>query len=348
MTHDLAAKIVLYSAALLAAVPPRAMGAASLAHAFKPAAIYGCDGRRDLYAVSDPFQRELARSVVSLFFILDVELDKSGDWAHLDTQPFAEGASKILTEDDLCPGERFRDQRTGSRCSGVLVAPDIVATAGHCVEDARTCGNTRFVFGFALESRGGPPDVVPANDVYGCRELIAAHPNYKEENGPDWALVRLDRPVTDRKPAAINLTGEIEPGAPVFVIGNPANLPLKAAGGARVRESHPEYFIANLDTYHGNSGSPVFNEISGVVEGLLARGEEDWELKGDCWVSKVFPEDGGQGETVSKASLFAPLIPQTASASAYGRPEGDSRFMRGGMSPAFKTLEKLAVSGFAR
>ena len=47
-------------------------------------------------------------------------------------------------------------------------------------------------------------------------------------------------------------------GTPLVVSGHPAGIPLKIAGGATVRSSqHPEYFDANLDTYGGNSGSPV-------------------------------------------------------------------------------------------
>ena len=36
------------------------------------------------------------------------------------------------------------------------------------------------------------------------------------------------------------------------------------------------YFTANLDTYRGNSGSPVFNAITHKVEGVLVRGEQDF------------------------------------------------------------------------
>ena len=58
--------------------------------------------------------------------------------------------------------------------------------------------------------------------------------------------------------------------------------------------------MANLDTYGGNSGSAVFNAKTGLVEGILVRGEQDYVQKGDCRVSNVCPADGCRGEDVTK------------------------------------------------
>ena len=35
------------------------------------------------------------------------------------------------------------------------------------------------------------------------------------------------------------------------------------------------WFMANLDSFEGNSGSAVFNELTGEVEGILVRGKPD-------------------------------------------------------------------------
>ena len=51
----------------------------------------------------------------------------------------------------------------------------------------------------------------------------------------------------------------------------------KVAGGAKVRSNNNGvYFVANLDTYGGNSGSAVFNLQTREVEGILVRGENDY------------------------------------------------------------------------
>lgn len=49
----------------------------------------------------------------------------------------------------------------------------------------------------------------------------------------------------------------------------PAGLPQKIAGGAKVRSIQTGFFVANLETDGGNSGSAVFNLSNGVIEGIL-------------------------------------------------------------------------------
>ncbi|MDD5627517.1 MAG: serine protease, partial [Elusimicrobia bacterium] len=133
----------------------------------------------------------------------------------------------------------------------------------------------------------------------------------QEGAGADWALVKLDRPAAGHKPLALNKAGTPANKTPLFVIGHPAGLPTKVAGGATVRDASPEgYFVANLDTYGGNSGSAVFNAYTGLVEGILVRGENDYVWKGDCMVSNKCPEDGCRGEDVTKLSAVLSSLPK--------------------------------------
>ncbi len=53
-----------------------------------------------------------------------------------------------------------------------------------------------------------------------------------------------------------------------------------------------EFFVANLDTYGGNSGSPVVDARTYVVEGILVRGEDDFVQNDGCYVSLVCPDAG--------------------------------------------------------
>jgi hypothetical protein len=208
----------------------------------------------------------------------------------------------------LCKDEPFYEQGSGAFCSGSLVAPDVIMTAGHCVTSADECAGTKFVFGFAVKKKGVLPQTVPASEVYGCKELIGRR---QVNDGADWALVRLDRRVTGHVPLKLNLTGAIAPKTEVLVIGHPAGLPTKIAGGAHVRDSsNPGFFVANLDTYGGNSGSAVFNAATGLVEGILVRGEEDYVQRGSCRVSNVCPVDGCRGEDVTKIANVADKIPE--------------------------------------
>ena len=251
--------------------------------------VYGSDDRLDLYQVKDQKVLALADSTVALFEASDVQV-KDGV-AALTTHSY--GGSY-----NLCKEEPFFEQEAGAFCSGSLVGPDLVMTAGHCVPSADACPGVKFVFGFGLKSAGAQPKSVPAAEVYGCGQLLGRE---QDNAGADWALVKLDRPVTGHAPLKLDLGGTVANGDFLFVIGHPAGLPTKVAGGAQVRDASPKgFFVANLDTYGGNSGSAVFNAKNGLVEGILVRGEQDFVYKGECRVSNVCPADGCRGEDVTK------------------------------------------------
>ncbi|MEK7382323.1 MAG: trypsin-like peptidase domain-containing protein, partial [Elusimicrobiota bacterium] len=224
--------------------------------------IYGSDDRIDIYQTQSGLLRSLADSTVALFQASSVLTQ--GDKAKLTTEPYGEGMG-------LCPDEPFYAQVTGAFCSGSLVAPDIIMTAGHCVISQEVCKDTKFVFGFGIKEAGKMPLEVPAKNVYGCKTLLARE---QINDGQDWALVKLDRAVAGHLVLKLNLGGKIANKTPLVVIGHPAGLPTKIAGGAEVRDASKKgYFVADLDTYGGNSGSAVFNAKTALVEGILVRGE---------------------------------------------------------------------------
>ena len=260
--------------------------------------IYGSDDRIDIYQTQSGLLRSLADSTVALFDAADVLTQ--GDKAKLTTQPYGEGMG-------LCKDEPFYEQVNGAFCSGSLVAPDIIMTAGHCVKSQSACTGTKFVFGFAVKEAGKMPLEVPGQDVYGCKTLLGRE---QINDGQDWALVKLDRPVVGHKVLKLNLTGKIVNKTPIVVIGHPAGLPTKIAGGADVRDASKNgYFVANLDTYGGNSGSAVFNAKTALVEGILVRGETDYVYRNGCRVSNVCASDGCRGEDVTKISAVSDKLP---------------------------------------
>jgi V8-like Glu-specific endopeptidase len=222
-----------------------------------------------------------------------------------------DGTSTLVTENfgisrNLCLEERFREQPVGAFCTGFLVAPDIIATAGHCVHAANV-QDVCFVFGFEMVNQSSPRLVIGNNQIYGGAEIIG---RAQVGVGPDWALVRVDRPVTDHAVLKIRTEGKINDNQAVYVIGHPSGLPKKVAGGSAVRENEaPAFFVANTDTYGGNSGSPVFNRDNHVVEGVLVRGETDFVWQGNCYVSLVCPASGCRGEDCTRTTVFASLIP---------------------------------------
>jgi Trypsin-like peptidase domain len=260
--------------------------------------IYGTDDRQDVFEITDPASLNDIDSVVSLFDASDV-VDNGDGTSTLKTQNFR-------TSQNLCPTERFGEQPIGCFCSGFLVAPDVIATAGHCVNTSNVT-NVRFVFGFRMLDAATAQTQIDNAEIYSGVSIIG-----REEvaTGPDWALVRIDRAVTNHALTNIRREGRVGDGQTVHVIGHPVGLPTKFAGGAAVRDNEPSaFFVANLDTYGGNSGSPVFNSDTHEVEGILVRGETDFVTSGNCRVSLVCPSSGCRGEDVTRTTVFANLVP---------------------------------------
>ncbi len=259
--------------------------------------IYGVDDRLDMYQVTDASHRTSADGVVMLVNASSITTNSNGT-STLTTQNYG-------TAYNLCQGEQFRAQPIAGFCSGFLVDPSLVATAAHCVDDANLA-NVRFVFGYQMRDVNTAETTVGTSEIYsGIRLVGRAIGN----QGTDWAIVQLDRPVLNHRHVRLRRSGTVADQAGVYVIGHPVGLPKKWAGGAIVRDNTPpRYFVANLDTYGGNSGSPVFNATTHDVEGILVRGEVDFVWNGNCRVSNVIPASGGQGEDCTRASEFVSLV----------------------------------------
>jgi Trypsin len=101
---------------------------------------------------------------------------------------------------ELCDGEPFAAQPLGCFCSGFLVAADVTATAGHCVRSSAGARETRFVFGFRMLDRARARMEFAQRDVYQGVKLLARE---EDDEGADWGLVRLDRPVVGRPPLRV-------------------------------------------------------------------------------------------------------------------------------------------------
>lgn len=259
-----------------------------------PNVIYGDDNRVDYYQITDPQVRAASASTVAL--VRAQQLTQNGNLTNISTTPYG-------TNRGLCPEEPFFNQEVAPFCSGFLIAPDTVVTAGHCISDQSSCNNTRMIFGFRINQENEQPRAVPTIDVFGCSSVVHS---VSKPAGEDFAVVKLDRPVTQVPPLLYRREGKINVGESLRVIGHPAGLPLKVADGAQVRTVKPQFLTTNLDTYGGNSGSAVFNAVTGEVEGVLVRGEADYVIQNGCRVSNLCPNDGCRGEDVT---LFERVLP---------------------------------------
>lgn len=262
--------------------------------------IYGDDDRRDLYDSDvSSLMFQVARSTAALVRREQIETESSN--CRLPATTFGDSMN-------MCENEPFRDQPNPAFCSGFLVGEDVFVTAGHCITSETDCTGTALVFGFGFDSRNKDVTNIPSDDVYFCKSIIARELNSDTKN--DFAVIRLDRKVTGRDALSFRRNGQVAVGQGVTVIGHPSGLPTKVSGGAKVRANDQgTFFVANLDTYGGNSGSAVVDSQTGMVEGILVRGETDYVTSGDCRISNRCLNEACRGEDVTRATMFASYVP---------------------------------------
>jgi V8-like Glu-specific endopeptidase len=237
-------------------------------------AVYDTDDRLNIYEVAESRYVEFSRSVAAM-----VVPDKIAG-GQLKGSP--------LTGSGICPSVKFAQEPKVSRCTGFLVAEDVLVTAGHCVTTQADCENYRWVFGYDRLAANQTTYPVTNDDVYRCSLVIER--GFERFGDVDHAVLLLDRPVVGRTPLAYRKEGTIDSSSSVTVIGHPLGQPTKVVpDGIILTNSNPSAFDTNLDSFHGTSGSPVFNVETGEVEGILTRGNGDfvWNEDSSCKIIKV-------------------------------------------------------------
>ena len=234
------------------------------------------DDRKDWYAVIDPLVQDVVSASPAVVRQSALVATKSGTYS-LDT-------NNLTVNVKLCQGESFGNQLQAAYCSAVLVAPDAIATAGHCVrgigkkKDVPALSEMRIVFGFRAAN---PSD--PGQREYGADQVFEVAGILNSSTDQDWALLKLSKAVPPAVATPIQsiATAKIKTGEPVYTVGYPSGLPVKYADGADVRKNDSAVaFVANLDTFRGNSGSGVFTKATNALVGLLVGGATDYYADG--------------------------------------------------------------------
>ncbi len=265
--------------------------------------VYGIDNRVEVYETENTLYSDLSKSTAAMIDSRSLSFDGS------NTYTITGGT---LESRGICSNARFSQQITAASCSGFLVAPNLLVTAGHCITSDFDCENQKWVFDYKQSEEEAVEFTVPATNVYSCKRIIQRALDRGSRD--DFALIELETEVLDRTPLEFRKDGRVEDNAPLVVIGHPSGLPTKIADGANVRDNIDEiYFSANLDTFGGNSGSAVFNSETGLVEGILVRGEADYVYTSrGCRVPKVCTEEGCMGEHVTRITNVTALIEELA------------------------------------
>ena len=262
--------------------------------------IYGEDNRLDPANASNQLHIQLSRSTAvqinlkTRYGTQTGNITLNGDEYKLKDRTLQSGMN-------ACASERFSQQNAVGNCSGFLVAADLLVTAGHCVPSMSQCNDAVWAFDYRNENIANLS--LKKENVYKCVKIINQELNSSTK--ADYALIQLDRRVTGRQPLKFRTSGMVKKGTDLVVIGHPSGLPTKISAGASVKKNgEDQYFISDLDTYGGNSGSAVFDSNTGQIEGILVRGAKDYvrSPKG-CYVSNVCKnvgDSGCGGESVSR------------------------------------------------
>ncbi len=148
-----------------------------------------------------------------------------------------------------------------SRCTGFLIAPDVVMTNHHCIPSAAAAAGVRAFFHY---EEGGPADD-PGVD---CSEFLG------NDDGLDFALLRCpSRPGDALGVVALEPTDPSR-NAGIYVIhqncdyyGAPECAPTKKYSPGRVTSTMSE-IGHDADTLGGSSGSPLLSRATHGVIGL--------------------------------------------------------------------------------
>ncbi len=260
--------------------------------------IYGQDDRLDVFESNDNLMKEISLSTAAQVLNKNLIETSAGTYTV---------KAETLAESGMCKSERFANQPTAGNCSGFLVAGDKLVTAGHCINSDFDCQNHYWVFDFANKEKEETSFTFTKDQVYRCSKIIER----KKEMGTqaDYAVLKLERVVEGRTPLKYRTEGKPADDAVFTVIGHPTGLPTKITAAADMRKNTNDvYFVTNADTYGGNSGSAVVDSRTGIVEGILVRGDQDYTRTEEGCLGSVYrPQSGGRGEDVTRITIIDDL-----------------------------------------
>ena len=189
----------------------------------------------------------------------------------------------------LCENEKFSQQSVITKghgyCTGFLLStnPPLLGTAAHCYEPNV---ETVVIFGFEKTSNDETRLTFDENSVY----FISGSPiTGISDTDTDYSIVELDREVIGYSPYQ-KMKENLQIGTSITLIGHPVALPKKTDKGGSIQSISDSYIRGTIDSFGGNSGSPVF-DFEGNLIGIFVAGTLDFVNNNDenCKSSNICP-----------------------------------------------------------
>jgi|GEM_PF-2407459 len=257
------------------------------------AAIYGPDNRKEVEEVKG--MEQVSSAIATMVGNIFIKKNPDGSLEITDVKLAGKnlcGSGKSENPIIETP-EAFLDQPSIGSCTGFLIAPRILVTAGHCYSNeginsssAEYCKTFSWYFGYRqLNGKLPSFNQIDPQQIGKCKRVIHAEnlPSVDDKTDstgrllpsdkPDFAIIELENEIPGAIPIPISKRG-LGKGTVVYTIGHPWGLPAKHSGQASVSSANHDFvFTVPLDSLGGNSGGPVLN-TSKEVEGVLISGHQ--------------------------------------------------------------------------
>lgn len=180
---------------------------------------------------------------------------------------------------NLCPNEAFYKQPFVGTGTAFVFSENSMITAKHVFE--RPITDYVVIFGYRIiQSDGMVEEFFDAEHIFYPKKIM-----HQDDDLDVVEFVvdrKLDRPALEWEDSSQLSKKNSE----IYMLGHPSGLPLKVALNATIEDnSNPLYYYTSLDSFQGNSGSPVFNFYTNKVIGVLVAGEIDYKFNGNCYYS---------------------------------------------------------------
>ncbi|MDO6739355.1 serine protease [Wenyingzhuangia sp. 2_MG-2023] len=194
---------------------------------------------------------------------------------------------------NLCASVPFQNQPVVGVGTAFLIDKNRMITANHVFD--KNIEHYAIVFDFFMSSENGVINpLIKKENIYYPDKIL------KKKTELDMAVFTTKKEV-QRPSLKISEDRILKKGTQVYSIGHPSGLPKKILLNASVLENkHPYYFYTSLDSFQGNSGSPVLDFKTNKVIGVLVSGEIDYKFNGNCYTINICGRPKCKGEKVIK------------------------------------------------